>query len=299
MRGYHGAMPVTLRVLDPTAVDDDELDRIDAMLMRAYRMTSRRARVERFLALQPDGWVVAEHGGQVVGTGGCIAYPDGGFGWIGLVATDPLFQGRGVGRTVAQHLVERLAAHGCAPALDGSAMGAPLYEQMGFSDHGDVHALVAPAENAASNANDRGDREDRFDAINSAQLADIRAFDHERFGADRSRLLAHVLRAFPNRGRIARDADGHVRGFAFSQEDLIGPVVADEPVVAEALVRASLGLTWVAPPRILVPPRSAHLDMLLAMGFTEDRVLRHQRLGLPALPGRRESLCAQTSFGEG
>ena len=283
---------MTLRGIDPATVTEDELDRIDAMLTRAYRMPTRRARMQRFLDLQPDGWVVAEQDDQLVGTGGCIAYPDGGFGWIGLVATEPSFQGRGVGRLVTQHLVERLARHGCKSALDGSAMGAPVYERMGFADHGRTTALVVPERALLAEAEPAA-----VEPLHD--IDEIRDFDRERFGADRSRLLAHIARAFPGRARIARNRGGQMLGYALAQEDLIGPVVADDTGVATALVSVASRLPWATRPRLLVPPGSAHLDAMLAIGCTEERVLRHQRLDLPMLPGRRESICAQTSFGEG
>ena len=41
--------------------------------------------IERFTAAQPDGLAVVEIDGVVVGTGCCIAYEQGRFGWIGLV----------------------------------------------------------------------------------------------------------------------------------------------------------------------------------------------------------------------
>jgi GNAT superfamily N-acetyltransferase len=60
----------------------------------------------------------------------------GGFGWIGLIATDPDHSGKGVARAVTSYLVDYLNSIDCGAALDGSGGGAPLYEKMGFADHG-------------------------------------------------------------------------------------------------------------------------------------------------------------------
>ena len=74
-------------------------------MQQAYGVSSFRTSIDRFAAVQPDGLVVVEDDGAVVGTGCCVAYPDGGFGWIGLVATAPAFQRRGI--ATVDHRVPR------------------------------------------------------------------------------------------------------------------------------------------------------------------------------------------------
>ena len=78
---------------------------------------------------------------SVVGTGCCIAYPDAGFGWIGLVATLPAFQRRGIATAITEFLGRTLAAYGCASVLDASLAGGPVYERMGFADCGVTRVL--------------------------------------------------------------------------------------------------------------------------------------------------------------
>jgi len=48
--------------------------------------------------------------GAVIGAGCCVAYMDGGFGWIGLVATEPGCQRRGIGTAITAFLSDVLAA---------------------------------------------------------------------------------------------------------------------------------------------------------------------------------------------
>src|SRR5829696_4991256 len=109
---------------------------MDDVMQRAYRPPSFRAQIELFGELQPDGVIVAEEADVIVGTGCCIAYPDAGFGWIGLIATEPAHERRGIGQMVTEEAARTLASYGCAAALDASASGAPLYARMGFTDHG-------------------------------------------------------------------------------------------------------------------------------------------------------------------
>src|SRR4051794_27243830 len=109
---------------------------MDVVMQQAYGASSFADSIQRFVATQPDGLVVVEERGKVVGTGCCIAYEEGGFGWIGLVATAPRHQRRGIATIVTERLSAILADHGCASVLDASAAGAPVYERMGFIDHG-------------------------------------------------------------------------------------------------------------------------------------------------------------------
>jgi hypothetical protein len=55
----------------------------------------------------------------------------------------------------------------------------------------------------------------------------------------------------------------------------------------------------VSPPTINVPPESGHIATLQRLGFEERRQLRHMRCGVDSMPGRRESIAAQISLGEG
>jgi GNAT superfamily N-acetyltransferase len=298
------ATVVTLRPLDPTsATIRADIAAVDALLQVAYDAPSWGFRVERGLAMQPDGWVVAQDGagGRIVGCGGFLAFRDGGFGWIGLVATHPDAQRRGVGRAVTQYLVDGLAALGCAAALDGSASGAPLYESMGFRDCGVSMLLTVedPAGAAKTLVARCASKEVHIRAASLAHLDAILRFDMPYFGASRAVLLHRLLTEFVGRAAIAIDMSGVMRGYVIAQADAIGPLVADDATVRDALLEWALRRKWGAAPRIIVPPDSDHLDAVCDAGFVEQRALRHQRLGIDHLPGNRGGIVAQVSFGEG
>src|SRR4051812_7344894 len=76
------SIDVTPRRVDPAA-EPATLDAMDVVMQQAYGAWSFADSIQRFVAAQPDGLVVVEEGGDVVGTGCCIAYQEGGFGWIG------------------------------------------------------------------------------------------------------------------------------------------------------------------------------------------------------------------------
>ena len=302
------ALVFTLRRLDPSAASiAADIVAVDALLQAAYNAPSWRFRVERGLALQPDGWVVvcADATDVIVGSGGFLAFPSAGFGWIGLVATHPDHQRQGVARTITQFLVDRLGEHGCAAALDGSASGAPLYASMGFVDHGVATLLTIddPAGAAASLAARIPPNAIRVRAASLAHLEVITRFDEGCFGGSREPLLRRLLTEFPGRAALAIDATGAVRGYVIAQADAIGPLVVtgdgDASDARDALLEWSLRRTWSAAPRVIVPPDSDHLDAVRAAGFELQRELRHQRLGIDHLPGVRGAVVAQVSFGEG
>jgi hypothetical protein len=92
---------------------------------------------------------------------------------------------------------------------------------------------------------------------------------------------------------------GKVAGYLVAQESTLAPVVADTSESLTSLIDAALRLDWRSPPRINVPPESGHLATLQRLGFAVQRELRHMRRGIGALPGRRESIAAEVSLGEG
>lgn len=285
-----------MQVEDVLAPSDTLLDEIDALLMRAYGSGSRRSRVERFLAVEHGGWVLLRDADRVVGVGGYVGYPIGGFGWIGLVATDPDAERRGFGRIVTQALADRLTALGCWSVLDGSAKGAPLYERMGFVDHGESRLFLAPTDIGPGRGVPLGLHNSTIEEIGLTRVSE---YDAVAFGADRSSLLRLLGDLFVGRSVVLCGADGRVVGYGIAQDDGIGPVVADDDTTGALIVDSLLRLSWDAAPWLIVPPGSLFAPAAESMGFVLQRSLRRQHLGIGTLPGRRELICAQISFGEG
>jgi GNAT superfamily N-acetyltransferase len=275
-----------------------EKSEIIKLLDSAYGFSVIPAKLDRFLACEPHGWMqVHDSHGRLVGVGGTISYPDAGFGWIGLIATHPEYERQGIGRMVTEACIDHLRSQGCAAVLDASADGAPLYRRMGFVDVGQsalfVHdGLTFPEVPSTVTSLTNPTAQDE---------ASICSFDAPRFGADRSRLLKHLLVEFPGRVFVSRSPSGELDGFAVGQDNTIGPMVAETPTVLSGLLAATLSVPFAGPVRLPLDadadPRSA--DPLRAAGFSLLRKLARQQLGLSKLPGQRHLLCAQTSFGEG
>lgn len=200
----------------------DEFDQIDEILMRAYLTASRRARVQRFLQADNGMWVVAEEDARVIGVGGAIGYPTGGFGWIGLIATDPSHGRRGAGAAITRHLFEELSVLGCASVLDGSAQGAPLYERLGFVDHGTTVRFLPPPRASAP----RTVGSTNVISLGASDIESLVRFDATVFGASRGSLLSILMSDHAGHAFGVFDKHGRVTGYAIAQHDTIGPVAA-------------------------------------------------------------------------
>lgn len=265
---------------------------MDGVMQRAYGVASFAAQIQWYAAVQPDALVVAEVDGVVVGTGCGIAYPDAGFGWVGVIATEPGFERRGIGGLVTERVSEALAGHGCASVLDASLAGGPLYERMGFVDHGPTRVMSREPLGAGGIA-------PVAQAITDADLAEVAAFDREAFGGDRSRLIELLVHGFPDRTAVRRDTDGSVTGFVIAQHGVIGPLAAADDESLDRLVSFAAALAWTRPPQICVPPESTHVATLVRLGWRTIRELRHMRRGIDVLPGRGEHYAGRVSLGIG
>ena len=179
--------------------------------------------------------------------------------------------------------------------LDASEAGGPLYERMGFIDWGEARTMVLTS-NMALRPVDKKGRE----IVDLADVGfdELATYDSERFGGDRSRLLGLLLQDFPRRGRGVLD-DGVLVAYGIALDGAVGPVVAESSSALTAILAALAPLRDSDEMVINVPPDSGHLDALLEMGWEQRRTLRHMRLGVATLPGRRDLLAGQVSYGKG
>ena len=268
----------------------EELERVDRLLMDAYDGTSRRGELDLYLAFQPDGWFVVADGDEIAAVAGAVAY--GAFAWIGLVATDPSWRGRGFATRLSRHLVEWAFGRGCRTvALDASDAGRPVYDRLGFEAAGRTLELTLPS----------GPFEGpRSSATVADGVDDLFELDRRVFGGDRLAMLRALAREARTRCHVVRDA-GVPAGYLFARDRLLGPGCARDAAAASDLVAAALHDLPAdgAERRLIVPVESAHVDALLASGLRERRSLTHMRIGDPALPGERTRLLAETSFAVG
>nr|WP_203607792.1 GNAT family N-acetyltransferase [Streptomyces sp. SID11385] len=209
-----------------------------------------------------------------------------------LVSRDHAGQGLGrrlLSEVIAQEPVEALALYASEERI-------PLYEDLGF--RAAAHAETLEGRFAGADAVP-GVRVRRATAGDLRALLDV---DREIFGLDRTPLLAR-LPAFADRMSLAEDAEGQILGFAALRTEphaaLLGPLVAREPLLAQALV-ADLVHEVLTPVRLVLESHQEELR-----GWLIDHGLRpvlHSRVmlrGTPALPGNRLQRYAPLSTATG
>lgn len=185
------------------------------------------------VALQLGHGFVLQRGGVVIGTAAWWPYGET-HASAGMIIVAKAAQGRGYGARLMDALLA--AAHPRTIALNSTAEGQALYQRRGFVPIGVIHQHQGiPSQ---------GRELPRSDLVRTMAASDFEAIarlDREATGLDRRRML----------GRLVQSGDGYVlqrdgisRGYAisrlFGRGHVIGPVVAENPTDARALIEAAL-----------------------------------------------------------
>jgi GNAT superfamily N-acetyltransferase len=262
-------MSLNIRNLTEADVDLAEL-----MLMAAYgESKSFKSELSKYLRLQPDGWLVAESGSELIGMVGTVDY--GSFAYIGMVAVDPVFQCQGVGKRLMRQLLDWHDGRGCSlMLLDATEVGAKLYRSFGFVEYELtlVFQQVNPPKRRCSAECVR--------QLNSTDLEQLTRFDAQIFGAARQSVFASFLAELPESALLSCNADGEITGYLFAQSTTIGPWAASIPEAAEALLAKALDFHFSNGIQIFVPGcNQTAISLLTHYGFEQQSVRSHMRLG--------------------
>ncbi|CAA9574509.1 MAG: hypothetical protein AVDCRST_MAG86-2119 [uncultured Truepera sp.] len=268
----------------------DDLPHADALFNAAYgRRGGLGEAGRRYLAWQPDGWLLAELSGQPVGMVYAVRYDR--FAYVGVMAVPPSAQRRGVGRALMTRLLTDLEAHAVGTVrLDATPEGAALYRHFGFVEEG-TKTLYRRAEAV------RGELVG-MRPLRRGDLLALTAFDAPKFGAARDHVLRTLCEAYPERAFVSRRAGG-VSGYVVASPRSIGPWVADDSRTAEQLLLCALALPFETEPSVIAPDANTAAGTLLARyGFRVVRRTVHMRRGSET-PIDYAKLYAQVSFAVG
>jgi GNAT superfamily N-acetyltransferase len=183
---------------------------------------------QRLLALEPEGFFLAEQHGVPIGTVATCRF--GSVGWIAMMLVAEPHRGKGIGRGLMEQALAYLDARGVKTVrLDATALGRPLYEKLGFSEDFtlDRYAgtlMASPTPHAARCI---------IEPAGPGDTETILRLDQEATRTERGRLIQHLLAEFPENWWVARDEGevvGSLTGRPGARAWFVGPCLAREEV---------------------------------------------------------------------
>jgi len=155
-------------------------------------------------------------------------------GHVSSVIVAPAYRRQGLGRHLMTSVLAHLAVAGATQVeLDATRSGLPLYESLGFVPRGRTRTLLLPCAAPSVSWPDIAVAD-----MAGADLPSLIAFDQAVIGASRATLLTYLF-ALPGwRWLCAIDAHGVIAGYLAAWPGGLGPWLARDRRVAEALLSA-------------------------------------------------------------
>lgn len=191
-----------------------------------------------FFATDPQGFVVAESDGVVVGAGAIVAY-DKSMGFMGLFIVKPEFRGKGYGRELwfrrLEMLKSRLGPDGII-GLDGVEAMQGFYAKGGFKFSHNAIRYVGKVNVNEADVHDT-------QPAHTISFDDIAAFDKMHFGVERREFLKIWLQPPLGAARVVVNDQGVMIALGVIRKCVddgykIGPLFADNFQNADKLFRA-------------------------------------------------------------
>jgi GNAT superfamily N-acetyltransferase len=188
---------------------------------------------KRVLDLFPDGVFAGRLDGRVVATASVSSFGRDAT-WIGLILVDAALRGRGYGATMFARAIERARdVAGDAVGLDASDLGRPVYLKKGFVD-------VAPIDRWSGVLKEAGPSSS-VESLSASSLDALASLDKEACGANRRRLLRHLLED-PSVSGFWTPREGYAILYPGRLHAHLGPVVAAHDDVLSQLLRRAARL---------------------------------------------------------
>ena len=245
-----------------------------------------RTMFETYIEHDPQGASVAWHKGGRVGMVTTSRYMAS--AWIGNLIVPSSCRSRGIGRALMEHGLRHLRDAGaCTVRLDGDPPGLALYRSLGFVDEYESLRFRRDPEHTEFTA--------RTEPLEPGDLAEVLAFDTDRFGDDRRRLLRILFRR--SRHAFVARRDGSVRGFVLTEKTNLGlragPCVATDTEIASELLETVLAAAGPHTVTLGVPaPNQLGRELLEALGFSSTPSSLRMVLGERQAAGNLECIFA-------
>jgi GNAT superfamily N-acetyltransferase len=213
---------------------------------------------------------------QIITTALVLGYSER-LAWVGMVITDPDYQGRGFAKKLMLVVMEQPRQKVASIMLDASTLGFPLYQKLGFRSLYPVEVYEGTAAPGASPT--------AAEVVQADNLADIIALDAEIMGVPRP----DVIRFMAQSAWVMQE-NGRISGYLLAQRDNrgvhIGPWYDSTPQGAHDLLQAALNTFAGQPLRLQIPQPNTHaLAFARQHGWNLNRTGTRMVLGAEA-PGR-------------
>ncbi|MFZ6049713.1 GNAT family N-acetyltransferase [Pseudomonas sp. CR3202] len=237
-----------------------------------------------FWATDPEAFIAADLGGELIGGGAITAYYDE-FGFMGFFIVRPEFRGRGLGNTLWHARRDRLLGRlrpGASIGMDGVFTMQDYYAKGGFVfSHRNLRFRVELPERALPPAAD-----EEVVPLEHVRFDEVLAYDRTCFPAMRPAFLQGWI-AQPDALALGCLRRGRLSGYGVVRRCLegckVGPLFADDAAAAEALYVQLAGFA-AGGPLFLDAPENNPTAMELVRRHGMSEVFGCARMYLGALP---------------
>ncbi|QDT39344.1 GNAT family N-acetyltransferase [Stratiformator vulcanicus] len=194
---------------------------------------------DAFWAADPEGYVVAECNGEMIGTGAIIAYGRK-LGAMGLFIVREDARGNGLGRRLwfyRRDLLRSRLDFDASIIMDGVLAMQPFYSSGGFQySHADTRR------EGVVNGDPETETEGNIVDLTSLPFVDVLSFDARHFGAKRESFLRVWIDPPHGSAKALIDTDGSIAAMGVIRSCVsggwkIGPLFATDPLAADVLFR--------------------------------------------------------------
>ena len=194
-----------------------------------------------------DDWAMMITAGEAIGfqdTGGrliasALTLPYGDqFGWISMVIVTQLWQKQGLATRLLNSCIQRLEDKHLVPLLDATPAGENVYRPLGFLPQFGFerweHEAVENISQTAAQRNNKTGMLEKFDP------SEIIEKDRKIFGGDRRTIIESLIERSSEFSAVAKNNGGFLLGRDGRTATHIGPISANSPKTAIALLNHAL-----------------------------------------------------------
>ncbi|MBX3519126.1 MAG: GNAT family N-acetyltransferase [Xanthobacteraceae bacterium] len=215
--------------------------------------------------------------GRIVATAATLPYGRK-FAWISMVLIAGEYRRRGLATQLMERCIETITAAGLVPILDATPAGREVYLGLGFQDSWPFQRMLLKGRAKTS----EGTSPLEVEPVTDKDWNELCTYDAKWFGADRSAVLSRLRGRLPEAEALVRRS-GKIAGFLLGRKGRraaqIGPLVADDPETAAALLEYAAGAV-AAPVYIdVMDDKAALIERLRSTGFVHERPYTRMMLG--------------------